>query len=438
LPEGEEIRRFVAGQSGVRALAYSIDGSTLASGGDDQSVRLWSMPEGVPAGRLVGHEAAVWSVAYHPSRALLCSGAQNGEVILWDVETKSPLTHLLAGGDWVTSVEFSPDGRRLAAMSERLSLWDTSLLPDRPSAIIRDTPVELAKVRFQAGSEAKVLYAMIPGRLIRYGVDSEGDLGQVWSNAELGRFTHCFAPDPKGRFVAVGAWEGYVILCDADSGKEVRRWRAADRHILGVAFSLDGRLFASGSIGGEIRVWSVPDFDEVTRLSQRLASCGAVAFDPGGTVFAAAELYSGDLRWWDIASGEPIGHVVTGRGSGNSICFSPSGKWLAMGTANGPVTRRRMPSGESGGVLEGAYGKAVDVTISPDERIIGAACSNGALLLWDATTGERLRFARPLSLTDVLSVDFSSDGRYLGVVRRGGVVELLDSEYPAAPVEDRK
>jgi WD40 repeat protein len=97
-----------------------------------------------------------------------------------------------------------------------------------------------------------------------------------------------------------------------------------------------------------------------------------------------------------------------------------------------------MPSGESGGVLEGAYGKAVDVTISPDERIIGAACSNGALLLWDATTGERLRFARPLSLTDVLSVDFSSDGRYLGVVRRGGVVELLDSEYPAAPVEDRK
>jgi WD40 repeat protein len=121
---GRELRRLKGHGAGVRSVAFSPDGGTLASGGGDGSVRLWATAVSyglrrlwdVVAGRelrrLEGHGAGDLSVAFSPDGGTLASGGGDGSVRLWDVAAGRELRRLEGHGAGVRSVAFSPDGGR--------------------------------------------------------------------------------------------------------------------------------------------------------------------------------------------------------------------------------------------------------------------------------------------------------------------------------------
>ena len=112
----------------VRALAYSPDGSTLASGSRDNTVRLWDARSGEGLKTLEGHMDEVTSVAFSPDGFTLASGGEwhDRTVRLWDVRNVSGLQILEGHAEEVTSVAFSPDGFTLASGSEdgTMLLWE--------------------------------------------------------------------------------------------------------------------------------------------------------------------------------------------------------------------------------------------------------------------------------------------------------------------------
>lgn len=69
----------------IRAVRFSNDGKTIASGCDDKTVRLWSTEEGKHIKTLSGHTAGVNSVAFNPDGKTLASGSSDGTILLWDV-----------------------------------------------------------------------------------------------------------------------------------------------------------------------------------------------------------------------------------------------------------------------------------------------------------------------------------------------------------------
>ena len=69
-------------------------------------------------GTLRGHEDNVSSVTFSPDGTRLASGSSDATIRLWDVETREELATLRGHEDYVTSVAFSPDGARLASGSE--------------------------------------------------------------------------------------------------------------------------------------------------------------------------------------------------------------------------------------------------------------------------------------------------------------------------------
>ena len=112
----------------VLALAYSPDGTTLASAGDDAVVVLRDVASGRVVGRLEGHGDAVSCLAFSPDGQTLATGSYDRTVKLWDVATGREQATLSGHTNWVFAVAFAPDGKSLASAGhdKTVRIWDAA------------------------------------------------------------------------------------------------------------------------------------------------------------------------------------------------------------------------------------------------------------------------------------------------------------------------
>ena len=193
----------------VWGVAFSPDGTLLASGAGDKTVRLWEVATGRKVRKLTGHTARVWGVAFSPDGRLLASGGDDKTVRLWGVATGTKVRTLTGRTGGVNGVAFSPDGCLIASGAD-------------------DTTVRLWEVA--SGTHVRTL---------------TGHTDSVRGVA--------FSPD--GILIASAADDRTVRLWEVASGTQVRTLAHDTAGVNGVAFSPDGTLLASAADDKTVRLW---------------------------------------------------------------------------------------------------------------------------------------------------------------------------------------
>jgi serine/threonine protein kinase len=127
----------------VRSMAFSPDGSRLASGSLDGTIKLWDAASGQELRTLKGHTRAVYTLVFSPDGTHLTSGSPDGTIKLWDtagdrelrtIKAQTGPRNELFDAKWdgnrlgMGSLVFSPDGGRLASGSDEgtIKLWDAT------------------------------------------------------------------------------------------------------------------------------------------------------------------------------------------------------------------------------------------------------------------------------------------------------------------------
>jgi serine/threonine protein kinase len=107
----------------VNAVGWSPDGSLLASASDDKTVQAWKVGSGKMVRRYEGHSSSVWAVGWSPDGSLVASASWDQTVQVWEVSTGKVLLTYRGHFTGVRDVAWSPDGGRIVSAGDEVRVW---------------------------------------------------------------------------------------------------------------------------------------------------------------------------------------------------------------------------------------------------------------------------------------------------------------------------
>ncbi|ROO86406.1 WD domain G-beta repeat uncharacterized protein [Actinocorallia herbida] len=280
-----------ANGAGVRALAYSPDGSLLAVADENGAIRVWDMPAGILVRTI--EDGYAGSLHFGPGAALLSGPA------VWDPRTGETLHRFpdVLGSECTTA--FSPDGRTIATVDGKGLLVFLDISTGRTSDRVPTG---------HGGSASAVTYSPDGSVLATCGQDGSASLWDPASGDRLGEpltghagGVTCGAFSPDGRTLATGSADRTVRLWDTATGRSlgdpfVTEWKGV---VFDVAFDAEGEKVASVGQEPSVTLWDVHGLLRSTG-SPLLGHDGvimSVAFHPREQIAVAGGLDGSVLLW---------------------------------------------------------------------------------------------------------------------------------------------
>jgi eukaryotic-like serine/threonine-protein kinase len=423
--------------SGARAVAFSADGSRLATSDryPDNYVRLWETSSGKLIRAMSGHTNEVFHLAFSPDGKRLASASLDQTGRLWDGETGREImvlrghTGAIRGG-----ATFGLGGTRLVTASDdhTLRLWDAG------------SGDLITVLRGHGGIVWEPAFTPDGARLIS---PSDDGTVRVWDMKLAERngvlrghtgFVYDVAFRPDGREVASAAWDRTVRLWDPDTGRQTGLLRhdtevntAVARGIesdfmSAVAYSPDGGRVATANRDLGVALWKAANAEREHTWPGSTGTWnldGRVAFSPDGTLVAAGSL-AGPVRLWEVATKERVAELSGHEGGSGEVAFAPDGATLASVGLDGTIRLWDVATRKAVAVLRGHTAMLTRVAYSPDGGLLASGAEDSTVRLWDSRTRAALATINVGSI--VYGVAFSPDGTRLALGCADTTIGLID------------
>lgn len=378
--------------SAFRTVRFSPDGHHLAFGGDNNNIYMWNVDSSKIELTMKGEKNGVTSFDYHPERKLIASGYEDNSIKIWNALSGEPvsitnhssqqvptlssaldsLAYVFAdillksaakSKPSVTAIKFSPNGKYLLSggFYPNMILWDSEKNIQINNFRSRGTTSSISfhpdgqsiaaaiKNEISAGENMfGAIKKKIEGpTLAILSIDNLTKL-KDW---EIGSaYSACFSPN--GYYLALGMEDsdrlynsypfstngsGHILVFDVNNKyKKIKKLGGFDLKVCSVAFSNNGNYFGASDAAGKVKIWNVGMWIDKYKLDAHHSQINSINFSPDSKYFVTAG-QDGLIKQWSMESGKLVREINFHDGPVKSVVFDSNGNYFYSASLDGSI-----------------------------------------------------------------------------------------------------